>query len=474
MRLAGSASQSSGSDSQADRVEQLGVAWDALEATLLLVHPKAGGELSPRILGVLGEVRHVAHAVQHALADHSNNDPNDPTSGGTSATSLLEERFGVLIDAVRQQMGVTPAVRESSTTLASPLHSPAILPAFVERRNIFDDRDLVRARRVQRETTQLDDLDADAKAAIVARGLAESDEEEEHGTTLGFNHHNPFGTTQRASDEVGYGSEADQAEEDEEVDAEAPDAVVSSRADEVDEQEEPTGIWRRQRIVRGSDPRGVNDWRQRAEHWEMDSEDEHDLAGPQGPLSQAQRTSTTPASAPASTLAAPGSRNSSAGGSGRIQVGDERVLLAAYAAPGGETSLTKGGRTTKARTQLKNALGQRWDDHQIESWATMLSRNPKRGALLAPHQRGIGLPAGGNPNLRPTNRGDAGPTTESTSSSSGGNKGKGKTRDQSDSSKPKAPPANERERRNKERRGNQTRKRGADRKAARTGVFAPG
>lgn len=409
-----------------DPVEFLGVAWDALDAAATLVRPEAG-ELNPSTLDALGEVREIAHTVQHALAD--------PLGGDSQG--FLERKFGLLARAVgltSRPAGLCPSNVVSLP--ASPPASPPLFPILAERNNVFNDTDLLRARRVQRDVG-LDELDAEAKAAIVARGLAASEDEEEEGATLGLN---PFGAATRVPGEVGYGSSDSEGEF--EAENQEQEAVVPSHADEVDE-EEPTGIWRRQRVVKGSDPRGANEWRTRAEQWEQSSDDEQDLAGPRAPVAAAQRGESSGPPAQAG-----------------IQIGDERILLAAYAAPGGDTALSKGGRTSKARTQLKQALGHRWDDHQIESWATMLGRNPKREALLAPYQK-PGLPIGGNPNLQL-------PRPNSSANHKGKDKDKAKDPEQGSSGKR---PATARERRNKERRGNVARQRGADRKAARAGVF---
>lgn len=408
----------------------LALAWDTMEAVLLLTE-HTGGTLPPKILEAVADVRADAHAVQHVL-----DDPAAP-SGGLDRYDALST---AVAGCVRPPLSVPAPAPAPAPSPPPPPHP------LVERRNIFSDADLLRAQRVTHEVS-LGALDEDAKRAIVARGLAESDDEVEGGTLGVFA--NPFGA---AREEEGADGDSD----DDEVGVLPPRGNPTEEdADAVDD-DEPTGIYRRQRVVRGSNPRGVNDWRTRAEDWDVSSSDEGNLPGPRAPISSSRGAD----SGSGSGFGAPST--SAAGG---VQLGDERILLAAYGAPGGDKDLTKAGRRGKTRAQLKEALGGRWDDHQIESWASMLVRNPKKEALLAPYSRtGNVLFAGGNTNVRPM-------PASATSTSTEGGTGKARKDNTKDEKKDVKRPLNEREKRNKERRGNVARKRGADRKAARAGVF---
>ncbi|PWN50436.1 hypothetical protein IE53DRAFT_379760 [Violaceomyces palustris] len=312
-------------------------------------------------------------------------------------------------------------------------------------------------------------LDSDLKAAIIARAEAESEGEEEW---------NPFSEV-RAKD-VGFEEELE--------DGESYDGAQARHT-------EPDGLHRRQGLAALGGPRANASEFIRLRDSEESSED--DEVEPEGRHRNAES-------------------GGSVGGMGQKEAGGaeaereaERTLIRFYSRNGPaafekDPSSRKSALRKELKAELIKVGGRGWDDGLIESWGTMFERNPRKEKLLASandllsgnpnrprhhtkaavvvHEddesdqgssgrfgpdkgrggrilRGGGR-GGGNPG-----RGGRGGGGGGVGGGSGGGSGSGNGRGGGHS-------GNDRSLKQKEKRGNQARQRGFDRKAARGGAGA--
>ena len=238
----------------------------------------------------------------------------------------------------------------TSRDASSALQGSALQPT--QRANIFDDASLISATRLDkgkgkgkaRQEEDLEGLSGDLKRLIIARSNApRSDDEDEEEDPM-----NPFA----GLDGVMRGAEeADEEEEGE---------------------EEPTGIWRRQRLSNLTGPRAnARDWRQKLEDWEESesSASEGESGGGAGGAPGTAKGGST--------------NNPSALSGAEAERAAERILIRFYADFGEKVfEKTPESRKGRERKQLKDALSQvevqgkaAWDDHMIESWGTLFARN---------------------------------------------------------------------------------------------------
>ena len=124
--------------------------------------------------------------------------------------------------------------------------------------------------------------------------------------------------------------------------------------EELEEVDEPAGIWRRQNVSRLTGVRAnARDWRRRLEDYEEseeEAEEEHASSSTKGALQPIS-----------------GAEAERAG---------QRTLIRFYADHGkAPFERTQEARKSAGRKQLKELLGSTWDDGTIESWCVMFERN---------------------------------------------------------------------------------------------------
>ncbi|EPQ30654.1 uncharacterized protein PFL1_01555 [Pseudozyma flocculosa PF-1] len=353
----------------------------------------------------------------------------------------------------------TPAPRPTSPTYVPPEPTATSTRKLVKSRaNVFDDvpLDLSKASWNQAKGKDKDvgALSSDLKAAILARAEANSDDEDEEW--------NPFA---EAAQQRTIG-----VEDELELDYEGRELARAGRRgggggdDDDDDGEGEDG---------GAEPEGL----QRRMGTESDDEDDED-------------ESTAATAATAATAQPSGAERERAA---------ERVLIRHYSRHGGpafakDAATRKSAQRKELRQQLDGVGGRRWDDGLIESWATMFERNPRKDKLLAsandillnaaPGNHHFGGGGGGNANhgaggqgeerrfgpdrgrggriMRGGGRGGGG-------GGGGGARGGGGQQGGGSSSRGRGTgnSGNDRAAKMKEKRGNQARQRGFDKKVAR-------
>ncbi|KAN0065548.1 hypothetical protein ACQY0O_001385 [Thecaphora frezii] len=224
------------------------------------------------------------------------------------------------------------------------------------RANVFDDVPLDLSKsswnQAKGKEAEVGALSLELKAAILARAEAESDDEEEEW--------NPFAET-RPQRTVGVEDELDLDYDGREI-LRTAHAGADGDGDDGDEDEEPEGVQRRMGTV--------------------------NLSSDRSSALEYSRYDATNAAAASSSSSRAAAANPAKGGADPERAA-ERILIQQYArygpaAFGKDAATRKSAGRRELRTQL-DALeaGTRWDDALIESWATMFERNPKRDRLLA-------------------------------------------------------------------------------------------
>ncbi|CAO1616159.1 unnamed protein product [Parajaminaea phylloscopi] len=353
-----------------------------------------------------------------------------------------EEIVGLLLDEPEQGSG------DDWPTEAEPVHKKREMQQPVEaapkaqgkaRANIFDEQplDATRLKWNRKKDADHDDTQGQLNAplpdtlrsAILARVKAQNSEAQEAGEEW-----NPFAALDAGAhgQEVGFEEEVDDSETE--------------------------ALNRRLALSNIGGPRGnARDYVRRLEDFDSSSTAE-DSSEPED--SQHRSATATP--------------------SGAAQEREsERLMILAYSRHGAQIfEKTSAARSSAARKRLREdlqgATGRTYDDALIESWGTMFDRNPRKDALLS-SASSFDLLAGGNPNVAPSADGfgpdkrKGGRPAVSTGSNRGSARGgRGGGPGASGHS------GNNRAARNKERRGNVQRTRGADRKARAMGGPADG
>lgn len=258
-----------------------------------------------------------------------------------------EEVVQMLLDEEENESGLPveetlEVVQEMRSPTPPPFNTSTPRNPIPSRANVFDEQPLDMSRLrwggSAQPTAEETAMSNDLKAQILAR--VEAQEREQLEEEWDLEEGNGAGRGYQIGQEVGFEEELEEEED-----------------------FEPKGIHRRQGISTLGGPNGqARDWTRRLEDLsdEEDSEQD-DLTAMEG--------KGVPASAPSSSLPPANSASNV-----ERERSDERILVKAWSTLG-EGLFSKDARKSKDRKNLLLELGGGWDDHRVESWATMFNRN---------------------------------------------------------------------------------------------------